>query len=168
MACWGSVSRERLLGDSGFQASHRPAAAQASRLPHGRWGSRPGRGWSCWPPSRAAEVGTALLRCAAPLLRFISRSAQHMWCQLTVQTQLSPLGSWPGKLLRDIPNSKCKDLTSGGQPSTSRAETSRPILPVEGHSSRVLGDAEPQPCMVGIHSIIHSFFFCCTVKHSGS
>ena len=123
-------------------------------------------------PSRQRLVLLASVRgsggSAAPLLCFISLSAQHMWCQLAVQTQLSPLGSWPGKLLRDIPDSKCKDLTSGGQPSTSRAETSRPVLPAEGHSSRVLGDAEPQPCTVGIHSITHSFFFCRTVKRSGS
>ena len=160
MACWGSVSRQRLLRDSGFQASRGPAAAQVSRLPHGRWGSRPGRGWSCWPPSGAAEVVAALKL----QLLFTSHaslpslSAQHTWCQLSVRTQLSPLGSRPGKLLRAIPNSECKDLTSRGQPSTSRADPSRPIPPAEAHPLGVLGDAEPQLCTVGIHSIVHFFF----------
>ena len=88
-ACWGSVSRERLLGDSGFQASHGPAAAQASRLPHGRWGSRPGRGWSCWPPSGAAEV--------VLLPSYASFHCQPSTCGVSSQCRLSSLPSAPGQ-----------------------------------------------------------------------
>ena len=117
------------------------------------------------PGQRGSRCLEAVACCSLLMLRFTV--CQPSTCGVGSQCGLSsPLGSQPGKLLRAIPNSKCKDLTSGWQPFTNRAETSRPIPPAEAQSSRVLGDAEPQLCTVGIHSIAH-FFFCRTVKHSG-